>query len=48
MLPLTEDASVNSKSTTLWNGEAGYRFSNRARLGLEGFNLFDAKVSDNE
>jgi len=44
--PLIEDASVNSASTTLWNGEAGYRLSNRARLVLEVFNLFDAKVSD--
>ena len=35
-----------SKSTTLWNGEVGYRFSSRARLVLEVFNLFDAKVSD--
>ena len=44
--PLIEDASVNSKSTTLWNGEVGYRFSNKARLVLEMFNLFDSKVSD--
>jgi TonB dependent receptor/TonB-dependent Receptor Plug Domain/Carboxypeptidase regulatory-like domain len=44
--PLIANASVNSQSTTLWNGEAGYRFSNRARVVLEVFNLFDAKVSD--
>ena len=44
--PLLEDASVMSKSTTLFNGEIGYRLSNRARLVLEGFNLFDAEVSD--
>ena len=44
--PLVEDASVTSKSTTLFNGELGYRLSNRARLVLEGFNLFDAEVSD--
>lgn len=44
--PLIEDASVNSASTTLWNGEAGYRFSSQARLVLDVFNLFDAKVSD--
>jgi hypothetical protein len=25
--PLIEDASVTSKSTTIWNGEAGYRVS---------------------
>jgi hypothetical protein len=44
--PLIEDASVNSAGTTLWNGEAGYRVSDRARLVLEVFNLFDATVSD--
>ena len=37
---------MTSKSTTLWNGEAGYRFSSKARLVLEVFNLFDAEVSD--
>ena len=44
--PLIEDASVTSKSTTIWNGEVGYRLSRRARLVLEAFNLFDAEVSD--
>ena len=44
--PLIEDASVNSKSTTLWNGEIGYQLSSKARLVLEAFNLFDAEVSD--
>jgi hypothetical protein len=44
--PLIEDASVQSKSTTFWNGEIGYRASSRARLVLEMFNLFNAKVSD--
>jgi hypothetical protein len=44
--PLIEDASVESKATTLWNGEIGYRFSSKARLVLEGYNLFDSKVSD--
>jgi hypothetical protein len=44
--PLIEDASVKSESTTVWSGEVGYRFSNRARLVLEAYNLFDAKVSD--
>ena len=37
---------MKSKSTTLWNGEVGYRFSSKARLVLEVFNLFDAEVSD--
>ena len=44
--PLIEDGSVNSKSTTIWNGEVGYRLSSKARLVLEAFNLFDANVSD--
>lgn len=44
--PLIEDASVTSRSATLWYGEIGYRLSSRARLVLEGFNLFDAAVSD--
>ena len=44
--PLIEDGSVTSKSTTIWNGEVGYRLSNKARLVLEVFNLFDAEVSD--
>ena len=44
--PLIEDASVTSGATTLWNGEAGYRFSSAVRLVFEGFNLFDAEVAD--
>ena len=44
--PLIEDASVMSKSTTLWNGEAGYRLSGKARVVLEVFNIFDANASD--
>jgi hypothetical protein len=44
--PLVENASVRSSGTTLWNGELGYRYSNKARIVLEMFNLFDSKVSD--
>jgi hypothetical protein len=44
--PLIEDATVKSEATTLWNVEAGYRLSSRARVFLELFNVFDAKVSD--
>jgi hypothetical protein len=44
--PLTEDASVTSQATSLWNGEIGYRFSTQARVVLEGYNLLDTKVSD--
>jgi hypothetical protein len=44
--PLVEDASVTSRSTTLWNGEIGYRLSSKARVVLEVFNIFDADASD--
>ncbi len=44
--PLIEDATVRSAGTTLWNGEAGYRLSRNARIVMEGFNLFNARVSD--
>ena len=44
--PLVEDDSVKSKSTMLWNGEAGYRITSRARVVLELFNIFNAEVSD--
>ena len=44
--PLVEDATVRSKSTTLWNAELGYRVSARTRVVFEAFNLFDAQVSD--
>ena len=43
---LVEDRSIRSKGTTLWNGEAGYRVSSKARLVLELFNIFDAEVAD--
>jgi outer membrane receptor protein involved in Fe transport len=44
--PLIEDNSVQSKSTSIVNGELGYQFTPKVRLTLEGFNLFDAEVSD--
>jgi hypothetical protein len=44
--PLIEDASVMSNSTTIWNGEIGYRLSTTARLVLEAFNILDTEVSD--
>jgi hypothetical protein len=43
---LIEDNSVTSNQTTIVNGEAGYKFSNKVRLLLEGFNLLNARVSD--
>lgn len=44
--PLVEDASVTSRATTLWNSELGYRASNKARVVLEAFNLFNARAAD--
>ena len=44
--PLIEDASVESKATTLWNGEGGIRLSGMARVVCELYNIFDAEVSD--
>ena len=44
--PLIEDASVKSKSTTIWNGEVGYNVSSHVRLTVEGFNLLDSEVAD--
>ncbi len=44
--PLVEDASVKSRSTTLWNGEIGYRVSPNARFVVEIFNIFNASISD--
>jgi hypothetical protein len=43
---LIEDNSVKSPQTTILNGEIGYQFSEKVRLQVEGYNLFDAKVSD--
>jgi hypothetical protein len=44
--PLIEDNSVESRSTSIVNGEIGYKLSDRVRLRLEAFNVFDARVSD--
>jgi hypothetical protein len=44
--PLVEDNSVESKSTSILNGELGYKFTERVRLRLDGFNLLNSKVSD--
>jgi len=43
---LIEDNSVRSKSTSILNSELGYKFSDKVRLNLSGFNLLDARVSD--
>jgi hypothetical protein len=44
--PLIEDGSVQSDSTSILNGEVGYKFTNLVRLSVQGFNLLDSKVSD--
>jgi hypothetical protein len=44
--PLIEDNSVASEQTSIVNAEAGYKFSEQISVSLEGFNLFDAEVSD--
>jgi hypothetical protein len=44
--PLIEDGSVMSQPTTLWNGEAGLKFTGKARIVVELYNLFNAEVSD--
>jgi outer membrane receptor protein involved in Fe transport len=43
---LVEDDSVRSDATTLINLEGGYQLFTKARVNLQLYNLFDAKVSD--
>jgi hypothetical protein len=43
---LVEDGSARSAPTTLVNAQAGAKLSSHVRLVLDGFNLFDRKVSD--
>jgi outer membrane receptor protein involved in Fe transport len=43
---LIEDNSVRSDPTTLINLEGGYQLFKQARLNLQVYNVFDAKVSD--
>ncbi len=44
--PLTQDGTVKSNATTLLYADLGYRLSDRARLGLNIFNLLDNRSSD--
>jgi len=44
--PLTDDALVESKATSLVNLEGGYQLTKNLRATLEIFNMFDAAVSD--
>jgi hypothetical protein len=44
--PLLDDNSMKSNSTSIVNGEIGYKFSDRLRFVVEGFNLFNVEASD--
>lgn len=44
--PLTQDNTVRSQATTLVYANLGYRLSRRVTLGLDVFNLFDARTND--
>jgi outer membrane receptor protein involved in Fe transport len=44
--PLTEDNSVSSAATSLFNARAGYAFDKRTRLQLDVFNLFNRQDHD--
>jgi TonB dependent receptor-like, beta-barrel/Carboxypeptidase regulatory-like domain/TonB-dependent Receptor Plug Domain len=44
--PLIEDDSVRSRASATLNGRLAYRLTRRLSLGLETFNLTNAKVSD--
>jgi outer membrane receptor protein involved in Fe transport len=46
--PLTEDDSVRSLSSLVFNARAGYKFDNGLRLQLDVLNLFDAKTNQIE
>ena len=42
--PLTEDNSVHSSSSTLFNAQATYRWDKRLRFSLDVFNVFDRQA----
>jgi outer membrane receptor protein involved in Fe transport len=44
--PLIEDDSVRSNATTLVNLDVGYKLTRNVRLGVDVFNLLNAKDSD--
>lgn len=44
--PLIEDNSARSHSSTIVNGEVGYRVSEKLKVSLEGLNLLDSKQND--
>ncbi len=44
--PLIENNSVRSTATALAYGRIGYKFNDKTKLTLDGFNLFDKQASD--
>ena len=42
--PLTQDGSVSSTPTALFNARVGYVFDNGVKLQLDGFNIFNAQA----
>jgi len=46
--PLTEDNSVRSESSTIFNGLIGYQWTDRVKATVEVFNIFNAEVNDIE
>jgi outer membrane receptor protein involved in Fe transport len=44
--PLIEDASVKSKSTTLFNAQATYELNPKTRLRFDVFNIFNREADD--
>ena len=43
---LTEDGSIQSNSTTVFNLQASYSINPKTRIRIDVFNLFDAKAND--
>ena len=43
-LPISEDGSISSTPTSLFNARVGYVFDNGVKLQLDGFNIFNAQA----
>ncbi len=43
---LTQDGTIWSSGSTLFNGQVSYQLTKNVRIALEGFNLLNAKVDD--
>lgn len=44
--PLIEDNSARSRSTTVFNAQAGYRLDENFTLSVDALNLFDSRSND--